>query len=165
MGSRNYGEAGRTYYIFTRDLGMIHASAQGVRKMSSKLRFVLQDFAYLRVDLVQGKDFWRVTSASKTGELEKITKQKENFKIFSNIARLLRRLLPGTEPNEPLFEAVFSGLARLEAAGSKEDLEGAELDLVFVILGRLGYLEAGEKARTRREAVSLINRILRETHL
>ena len=45
LGSRNFGEAGKYYYIFTRDLGMITAGAQGVRKMSSKLRFVLQDFA------------------------------------------------------------------------------------------------------------------------
>ncbi len=46
LGSKNYGEAGKYYSIFTRDLGMIYASAQGVRKMSSKLRFILQDFAY-----------------------------------------------------------------------------------------------------------------------
>ena len=69
LGSRNIGEAGKYYYIFTRDLGMIYASASGVRKMSSKLRYVLQDFAYLKIDLVQGKDFWRVTNPSKTNIL------------------------------------------------------------------------------------------------
>jgi len=42
--SRNFGEGGKYYSIFTRDLGMVYASAQGVRKMSSKLRFILQDF-------------------------------------------------------------------------------------------------------------------------
>src|SRR5579864_2329226 len=101
LGSKNYSEAGKCYYIFTRDLGMIYASAQGVRKMSSKLRFILQDFAYVKVDLVQGKDFWRVTSASKTNSLEEITKNPETFEIFSNIANLLKRLLAGVEPNEP----------------------------------------------------------------
>src|SRR5258706_15146820 len=93
LGSKNFGEAGKYYSIFTRDLGMIYASAQGVRKMSSKLRFVLQDFAYIKIDLVEGKDFWRVTNASKTNILEEITKQPENFKILANIVRLLKRLL------------------------------------------------------------------------
>ena len=66
LSSKNYGEAGKYYSLLTRDLGLINASAQGVRKISSKLRFVLQDFSYIKVDLVHGKDFWRLTSASKT---------------------------------------------------------------------------------------------------
>src|SRR3989338_3781658 len=103
LGSRNSGEAGKYYYIFTRDLGMIYATAQGVRKMSSRLRFILQDFAYLKIDLVAGRDFWRITSASKTNTLEQIIKRPETFEIFANIARLLKRLLPGVEPNEVLF--------------------------------------------------------------
>ena len=97
LGSRNFGEAGEYYSIFTRDLGMIYASAQGVRKMSSKLRFILQDFVYVKNDLVQGKDFWRVTSASKTNQLEQIYKNRATFKVVSNIANLLKRLLAGVE--------------------------------------------------------------------
>ena len=76
LGSRNYDEAGKYYSIFTRDLGMIQASAQGVRKMSSKLRFILQDYSYVKVDLVKGKDFWRVTSASKTNLLDNLYNKK-----------------------------------------------------------------------------------------
>src|SRR3989344_112639 len=126
LGSRNSGEAGKHYYIFTRDLGMIYASAQGVRKMSSKLRFVLQDFAYLKIDLVQGKDFWRVTTASKTNLLEKISKQSENLRVFANIARLLKRLLSGVEPNEVLFADLIRGLSVLEKVEKKEDLPNIE---------------------------------------
>src|SRR3989338_5144856 len=92
LGSKNFGEAGRHYSIFTRDLGMIHASAQGVRKMSSKLRFVLQDFSYLKIDFVKGKDFWRITSASKTNKLENLSKPAI-FEVFVNISKLLKRLL------------------------------------------------------------------------
>ena len=95
LSSRSYGEAGKHFHIFTRDLGMITASAQGVRKMSSKLRFVLQDFAYLKIDLVQGKNIFRLTNASKTNKLEHIVKNVETLKVFANIARLLKRLLAG----------------------------------------------------------------------
>ena len=89
LGSRNFGETGKYYSIFTRDLGMISASAQGVRKMSSKLRFVLQDFAYLKIDLVKGKDFWRITNVGKTNKLEKLSKP-EIFEVFINVSKLLK---------------------------------------------------------------------------
>src|SRR3989338_8446926 len=90
LGSKNFRESDKYYYIFTRHLGLVYASASGVRKMHSKLRFILQDFAYLKVDLVQGQNIFRVTSASKTNLLGQITKRPETFKIFSNVARLLK---------------------------------------------------------------------------
>lgn len=182
MGSRNSGEAGRYYSVFTRDLGMIYATAQGVRKMSSKLRYVLQDFAYVKIDLVQGKDFWRITNASKTNSLEQIAKNPETFKIFANIARLLKRLLAGIEPNEDLFRDVLSGLSFLEKSKTKEDLLNIEAIIVLRIINNLGYLGGDETIKTlikspfeqnvifkvgenRARILSEINKALKETHL
>lgn len=182
MSSKNSGEAGKYYALFTRDLGMIYASAQGVRKMSSKLRYVLQDFSYIKVDLVKGKDFWRVTSASKTNSLESICKNPETFEIFSNIARLLKRLLAGEDPNEALFSDVIKGLCVLEKTKETEDLRNMEAILVLRILNNLGYI--GESLnldsiiespfdmdlvfsvnKNRKEILSHINKALKETHL
>lgn len=182
LGSKNYGEAGRYYSIFTKELGMVYASAQGVRKMSSKLRFILQDFSYIKVDLIQGKDFWRVTSATKTNLLENITKQKENFKIFANIARLLKRLLAGVEPNEDLFIDVLNGLFILEKLDKKQDLQNLEVIIVLRILNNLGYIGEGDSLENlikspfetdlvlqssehRTKVLSIINKTLKETHL
>ena len=77
--SRNFGEAGKYFSIFTRDLGLVTASAQGIRKMSSKLRFVLQDFSYVKIDLVSGRNIFRVTNVLKMDTLEQITKKPETF--------------------------------------------------------------------------------------
>ncbi len=190
LGSRNSGEAGKYYYIFTRDLGMITASAQGVRKMSSKLRFVLQDFAYLKIDFVQGKDFWRVTNAAKTNMLEEVTKTPETFAVFANIARLLKRLLAGVEPNEALFMDVLNGLSILEKIatkdkdifGGKEDLRNIEVIIVLRILNNLGYIGENEilenlikspfeeklvfeVSKERAKVLHQINKALKETHL
>ncbi|MFA6353813.1 MAG: DNA repair protein RecO [Candidatus Paceibacterota bacterium] len=181
LGSKNYGEAGKYYAVFTRDLGMIYASAQGVRKMSSKLRFVLQDFAYVKIDLVQGKDFWRLTSASKTNKLEKIVKNPGTFEVFSNIAKLLKRLLAGIEPNEALFLDLINGLTVLEKA-KVEHLRNVEAVIVLRILDNLGYI-GGDKAlqnitkspfeenlifefsKSRSQVLRQINKALKETHL
>jgi len=182
LGSRNFGEASKYYYIFTRDLGMITASAQGVRKMSSKLRFVLQDFAYLKIDLVSGKNIFRITNASKTGFLEGITKEPENFKILANIARLLKRLLAGVEPNEVLFRDVREGLSVLRKPHTKEDLRNIEIILVLRILNNLGYIGENEILqnltrspfeedmivevfKSRTHILQQINKALKETHL
>jgi len=181
LGSKNYGEAGKYYSIFTRDLGMVFASAQGVRKMSSKLRFVLQDFAYVKIDLVQGKDFWRLTSASKTNKLEQIVKNSGTFEVFFNIAKLLKRLLAGIEPNEALFVDLINGLTVLEKA-KVEHLRNVEAVIVLRILDNLGYI-GGDKAlqnitkspfeenlifefsKSRSQALRQINKALKETHL
>jgi len=182
LGSRNSGEAGKYYYIFTRNLGMVYASASGVRKMSSKLRFVLQDFAYIKVDLVQGRDFWRVTSATKTSQLEKITKRPETFKIFTNITRLLKRLLAGVEPNETLFVDLLNGLSILEKADTMKDLRNLEAIIVLRILNNLGYIGDSptlkdlikspfeesmlfEISKSRNHILRQINKALKETHL
>ncbi len=182
LGSKNSGEAGKYYFIFTRDLGMIYASAQGVRKISSKLRFVLQDFAYLKIDLVQGKDFWRITTAEKTNILEEITKKSVNLKVFASIARLLRRLLAGVEPNRELFIDLLDGLLLLEKTETKEDLQNIEAILVLRIINNLGYIGSHDvlenfikspfekdlifKARKDRKIILVeINNALKETHL
>lgn len=182
LSSKNHGEAGKYYSIFTRDLGLIYASAQGVRKMSSKLRFIMQDFAYLKIDLVKGKDFWRVTSASKTCLLEDISKNRKALVVYSNIARLLKRLLAGEDPNEKLFLDVLGGLFVLEKSGQISDLRNVEAVMVLRILKNLGYIGQDkdfdtlvespfeeqlifEVAKSRMKILSEINKALKETHL
>lgn len=182
LSSRNFGESGKHYSIFTRDLGMITATAQGVRKMSSKLRFILQDFAYLKMDIVAGKNIFRITSASKTNQLEQITKNKETLEVFANISRLLKRLLAGIEPNESLFIDLLRGLFVLENAKTKEELRNTEIIIVLRILNNLGYIGENEVlqnltkspfeenlvfevSKDRTKVLDQINKALKETHL
>ncbi len=182
LGSRNFGESGRYYFILTKDLGMLRASASGVRKMSSKLRFILQDSAYVRVDLVRGRDFWRITSGSKTNSLENLPKNKGAHMVFVNISRLLRRLLSGEESNETLFTDLLLGLSVLEKYSTKEDLANIEAVLVLRILHNLGYIGGSEElktltkspfesdlvyeaAKSRVQILREINKALKETHL
>ena len=190
LDSRNFGEAGKHYSIFTRDLGLIYATAQGVRKMSSKLRYVLQDFAYLRIDLVAGRNIFRVTNASKTNILENLVKHPETFKVFANMSRLLKRLLPGVEKNDVLFTDLLRGLSILEkisikggpAYDSENDFRNVEAIIVLRILNNLGYIGENDILKnlikspfeenlimkiseSRTQIMHQINKALRETHL
>ena len=182
LGSREFGEAGKYYFLLTRELGLVYARAQGVRKLSSKLRYVLQDFSYVNVDLVRGREFWQVTSASKTNELETLVQEKVKFKIFINIARLSRRLLSGEEGNEKLFDDLVNSLKVLEVAKTKEEIQNIEILAVLRILNNLGYIGEAEKLSEvihsplsdellgelkvkRKLAIGHINKALRETQL
>ena len=182
LDSKNFGESGKYYYIFTRDLGMVLALAQGIRKISSKLRFVLQDYSYVKVDFVQGKDIWRITSASKNNGLEHISKNPESLLVFSNVARLLKRLLAGEDANEILFSDVIKGLSMLELSDSKEETGNIEALIVLRILNNLGYIGGNETvnnlikspfdmdtilniSKSRTMILSEINKALKETHL
>jgi DNA repair protein RecO (recombination protein O) len=182
LGSRNFGEDGKYFYLFTRELGLVTASASGVRKLSSRLRFILQDFAYVKVDLVRGKDFWRVTSASKAETLGEFSKNIAAVRVFTNIARLLRRLLPGEDANETLFTNLVNGLTVLEKADTEDALQSIEAVVVLRILNNLGYIGKNAKLETflespfldellpkvsvrRAEILIQINKALKETHL
>lgn len=182
LGSRNYGETGKCYYIFTRDLGLIFASAQGVRKLSSKLRYVLQDFSYIKVDFVKGKEFWRITSASKTNSLENLTKDSGKFEVLFNVSNLLKRLLAGEDANKALFLDVLDGLVILENSKDVGELANIEVVLVLRILDNLGYIGGNksleylvkspfekelvfEISKNRKNVLNEINRALRETQL
>jgi DNA repair protein RecO len=181
LGSNNFGETGKYYSIFTRDLGMIYASAQGVRKMSSKLRFVLQDFAYLKIDLVKGKDFWRITNVGKTNKLEGLSKT-EIFEVFVNISKLLKRLLAGEDSNKSLFVDLLNGLSILEKSKTEDELRNIEAIIVLRILNNLGYIGGNEilkdfikspfeedlvfkVSKERSKILYQINKALKETHL
>lgn len=144
LGSEDKGEASKRYDIFTRELGLVHARATGVRKLSSRLRFILQDFACVKVDLVQGRNFWRVTSASKTSALEFLAKDRAKLAIVFEIANLLKRLLPASEPNEKLFTDILCGFTILEKSGAEEDLRNLEVIIVLRALHSLGYIGGGE---------------------
>ena len=182
LSSKNYGEAGKYYSLLTRDLGLINASAQGVRKISSKLRFVLQDFSYIKVDLVHGKDFWRLTSASKTCKLDELSKNTISFEIFANVARLLKRMLPGELPNAYLFNDLLDGLVFLEKSKIQSEAENIEVIIVLRILNNLGYIGNNEMlknitkspyeddlifeaSRSRTKILLEINKAIHETHL
>lgn len=182
LGSKNFGEAGKYYFLFTKDLGMIYASASGVRKISSKLRFILQDLSYIKVDLIEGRDFWKITSASKTNHLDGISRNSDTLRVASSLASLLKRLLAGVEKNETLFNDFLDGLLILEDTQTPEEMKDIEMMIVLRILNHLGYIGESEKLRnligpslnkglvieiikSRSQVLREINRALKETHL
>ncbi|OHA24806.1 MAG: DNA repair protein RecO [Candidatus Taylorbacteria bacterium RIFCSPHIGHO2_02_FULL_44_36] len=139
---RNSGENGKIFSLFCRELGLVKAHAQGVRKANSKLRSHLADFSLAKVSLVRGKNFWRLTGATaEKNYFQSLKIAPLKLKTAANIVRLLERLLHGEEKNETLFDLVKNGFDFLENLPTeKETILAFETALVLRVLHRLGYL-------------------------
>src|SRR3989344_531684 len=99
LSSRSLREADRVYSILTRDLGLIRATALGVRKEESKLRGHIEPLSLSTISLVRGKEYWRLTSAD---SIKNIPVSPNFSKPFS----LIETLVQGEDPNQELFDAV-----------------------------------------------------------
>lgn len=189
--SRSHGEAGKLLSIFTRDYGLVLATAQGIRLEKSKLRYYTQDYSFGNYSLVRGKEFWRLTSAQESLHRgpTSISAPRSDLhfgsSLIARLALLLRRLLHGEEPHEELFQVIetcVDFLNRNETL-SAEQLKTLESITVLRMLHALGYIgkdaelneikdsnmvtvEMLDSLAGKRAAMNQhINKALRESHL
>lgn len=171
------------YFLLTRDLGFIKATAQGVRLAKSKLKGHLQVFSLTKVSVVKGKDLWRITNAEAIVQ-NGVIKNKGKLAVLFNSSALLLRLIHGEEKDEKLFECVESAYILCRDADlSPDELKNTEILTVLRIMHFLGYIKKAEGltdfaegtnltpelladfSSKRKLAISEINTALKETHL
>lgn len=176
--SRPSGEAGKLLSIFTRDLGLVWAAAQGIRLEKSKLRYHSQEYSFGEFSFVRGKEFWRLTSAKNQGRTLRSPELRSDLgfsDLIARIALLLRRLLHGEEAHPELFEHIEASFLFLENLVtstnstknqlelSAEQLQTLESIIVFRILHLLGYIGADKNLDARLVAEPLSIKLLDET--
>lgn len=139
--SRNMGEANKLFVIYTKEMGLVRAVAQGVRLHKSKLRFALQDFSYARIDLVRGRDIWRVTSATTITSFPYARSDKQSLLLTARVSKLLERLCDGEEAHPTIFDDFTQALYVLDDVNTSAETRTAlELHLVLRIMNTLGYI-------------------------
>ncbi len=133
--SSPHGESGKFLLLFTKDFGMIGATAQGIRLIQSKLRYHVQDSSYSNISVVRGKEVWRLTGAQ---ELDGY----KNSLLQLKVLKLLRRLIPGEEKNENIFSIIET----LYSSDIEEgDYDTVETITVLRLLYELGYIKQDEE--------------------
>lgn len=141
LSSRNMGEANKMLTIYTREMGLVRAAAQGIRLHKSKLRFTLQDLSYVNVDLVRGKELWRVTSAKHISSFPLARRDTPSLVLIMRVTKLLERLCTGESPSENIFDDFIQALYLLDSDDiSTSSREALELHLVLRIMNSLGYI-------------------------
>ena len=142
-GSRANNTSDKSFLLFTREAGMLWATARSVREEKSKQRFALQDFSLIRVSLVRGKSGWRV------GSVEGIrnyfidaSSSKSARGAVTSIVRLLRQFLRGESAHMELFVDTKTALDLV----CFETMDPLRISEVFSLraLHKLGYVADSE---------------------
>jgi len=161
LSERPVREADRIYTIMTRDLGLVQATALGVRKEASKLRGALEPFVLSKISLVRGKEHWRITSA------ECIRSISPTPAIARPLV-LLEKLVRGEASHPELFDAVEDALLFYpeHGRGTPEPYdEMFEIRLVSRVLFHLGYLKEDDLTLGKKSLVKVINEGIQASHL
>lgn len=183
LSSTPVGETNQFYKILTEELGLISATAQGVREMKSKLRTVLQPHSCITLDLVRGKDLWRITSATEEHSLSGLRGNHAYMRLFTLLASLVRRMIHGEERNKELFSDIVGAAHFLDQQKLSASFEPAFEALgAMRVLARLGYVDRKAYERylapgvwddamlasfdtVRPRVVPELNAVLRTSHL
>lgn len=183
IGSYNIGEANKMLVLYTRELGLVRAVAQGIRLNKSKLRYALQDFSYARIDLVRGRDIWRVTSGTSVDVFPYLRSNKDSLMFVARMNKLLERVCDGEESNPNIFDEVMQCIHILDDLHvSRDSREALELHIVLRILNNLGYIGESDTLsqflgknfdyekihsllQDKKSIISHINRALNESQL
>jgi DNA repair protein RecO (recombination protein O) len=138
-GSFEQQSADKTLLLFTKDYGMLFASARSVREEVSKQRCALQDFSRIRVTLVKGKQGWRIGSVESEQNDYALALDREMRGSVVLVYRLLRRFVKGEEPAPSLYD--FSLVALDELLRPQANRPFLELFIQMEMLALLGYVD------------------------
>ncbi len=155
----------KLYFLFTKDFGLIFATAQGIRLEKSKLKGHLQDLNISNVSLVKGKDFWRIVSSDLV-KAPKFLKSQDKTQIVKNIFALLLRLVAGEEKNEQLFRTIekfYDFISEQEILDA--DFKNIESLTVLRTLYDLGYFKKHAELAEFAEGNEISNAILQKFDL
>lgn len=173
------GEANRRVWLFTKEFGLVVATIQGVRKQGSKLQMNLIEYSFVSIDMVKGKDTWRLISLALLSQpLEK----KVNDPLARSYVRTLaavERFCQGEERNDELYNHLVSCSNSLNGEFDPLSLDTVSIWKVLVLLGycpvepnhkwlvTTSLQEAVQKidTATRDILIATTNKTIRETHL
>lgn len=139
-------EANKLLLVYSREFGLVYLSAQSIRALGSKMRFHAHILSLVDLDMVQGRDIWKLT-----GIHENISSLKfigtSWYKLCSNVSRVIMRLCKGEEPNLALWNdmAVLYEYAQQHPESSAVNEKFLEIILVVRILYHLGYWQGDDE--------------------
>lgn len=157
-GNFHYNTADKTVLLFTREIGMLFATARSVREERSKQRYALQDFSLIRVSLIRGKTGWRIGSVETEKNFYSEAGTRSARGSVVALFKTLRRFIQGEEATPELFDFCLESSNYL----TKEIDKRNRVDLLvqLKVLSVLGYVE-----KTHRIESKKIDNILKNNQL
>ncbi len=140
--TKNMRESNKLLWLYTERFGLIHVSLQGVRELSSKMSFHSHALSLVEVDVVRGRDIWRMTGIHENiSSLSFVDLPWYGF--FARLSTVLVRLCPGEEVNTTLWADIIT-LFDLMKEDQDVDLSILEIIVLVRVLYHLGYWDGHE---------------------
>ncbi len=174
------GEANRRVWLFTEEFGLVVAVVQGVRKVGAKLQMQLVDYAFVSVDLVRGRDVWRLVSISSAHAPLLHEPRKTLARSFVRSLGAVERFCHGEEANPALFAHLVACQNLLGESGLDE--RAYDTVSLWKVMTILGYGSVTPEVQplfeaplreavqmltdtARKQLVRDINEVIEHTHL
>jgi recombinational DNA repair protein (RecF pathway) len=129
--------------LYTEKFGLIYCVTQSVRELKSKMRYHTNRYSLVTVDLVQGRDIWRMTgihenisSLNFAGSLW--------YELLSNFTQLINRLCSGEEPSTEIWnniEHLYNNYSDIDESNHSY----YEIIFTMRLLQSLGYWDGKEE--------------------
>jgi DNA repair protein RecO len=129
-----------SYLLFTKDLGMIWASARSVREERSRQRYALQLFSVITISLLRGKSGWKIGSVISLQNYYHCTKNRDERNAVVRLFKVVRQYIHGEEANESLFKELQQG-CQLICESNQKNVEHIAIMYTVRMLRLLGYVD------------------------
>ena len=139
-GSKASMTSDRSYLLFTREAGMLWASARSVREERSRQRYALQDFSLIRVSLVKGKSGWRIGSVESIMNPFMQAPNRLGRAGVAYLVKLVRRYIHGEQPVEGVFDDVVAAFSLVQEVPDANMLAQLQRVVEVRLLHTLGYV-------------------------
>jgi recombinational DNA repair protein (RecF pathway) len=138
------GEASFDVVFFTADFGKITARAQSARELRSTMRMFLVRYGFVTINLVRGKNVWRLTGIAGFSEHAPDPSYLTQTP-FPKITRLIEQLVTNESDQQELFSYLYTYACFVRSLTDTTCLEGSEIIAVIHILTMLGYWNHSEE--------------------
>ena len=130
------GEADRVVTLFTPDLGIVRASAKGVRRPKSRMAGHLEPLVRCRLMLARGRNLDVISGVETLQGFSAVRQDLEQLGRAMVCAELVDAFTPEGQGNRPLYDLLVEALEWLESGEG----DWAPRYFEFHLLGLTGYM-------------------------
>lgn len=140
--TKNMRESNKLIVLYTQKFGLIYCVTQSVRELKSKMRYHTNRYSLVTVDLVRGRDIWRITGIHE--DTSSLTFAGSMwYELVAKFSQLLNRLCSGEDPQQSLWENI-AYLFSIHKNITPENSEYYEIIFTIRTLNILGYWDGKE---------------------
>lgn len=143
--TKNMRESNKLLVLYTERFGVIYAAMQSVRELKSKMKYHSNTLSLVTVDLVRGRDIWRITGIHEQYS-SLVFAVQESYPLLHRFAVLLLRLCRGEDAHQQVWDDILALYTYTQENETLNTETFAALEIIFVarLLYFLGYWDSEE---------------------